>query len=47
MQCEAATAAADIVARYDEHRAAARAIAERHFDSDRVIGGLLADVGLS
>jgi len=44
---EAATAAADIVARYDEHRAAARAIAERHFDSDRVIGGLLADVGLS
>jgi hypothetical protein len=41
---EAAVAAADIVARYDEHRAAARAIAERHFDSDRVIGGLLADV---
>jgi len=43
---EAATAAADIVARHDEHRAAARAIAERHFDSDRVIGGLLAEVGL-
>jgi len=42
---EAAAAAADIVARYAEHRAAARAIAERHFDSDHVIGGLLADVG--
>jgi hypothetical protein len=41
---EAATAAADIVARYDEHRAAARRLAEQHFDSDRVIGGLLADV---
>jgi len=42
---EAATAAADVVARYAEHRTAARAIAERHFDSDRVIGSLLADVG--
>jgi len=42
---EAAAGAADIVARYAEHRAAARAIAERHFDSDHVIGGLLADVG--
>lgn len=44
---EAAAGAADIVARYAEHRAAARAIAERHFDSDRVIGRLLADFGAS
>jgi hypothetical protein len=41
---EAAAGAADIVARYDEHRAAARAIAEHHFDSDRVLSALLADL---
>jgi hypothetical protein len=41
---EAAAGAADIIARYADHRAAARAIAARHFDSDRVLGGLLADL---
>lgn len=41
---EAAAAAADVVARYDEHRIAARAIAELHFDSDRVLSALLADL---
>lgn len=44
---EAVTAAADIMARYDEHRAAARTIAKHHFDSDRVVGALLADLGAS
>jgi hypothetical protein len=44
---EAEAAAADIVARYAEHRAAARALAVAHFDSDRVVGRLLAGVGVS
>lgn len=44
---EAAAGAADIVERYDDHRAAARRIAEEHFDSDRVVGGLLAGVDRS
>jgi hypothetical protein len=35
---EAADGAADIVARYPAHSAAARRIAEEHFDSDRVLG---------
>lgn len=41
---EAAAGAADIVTRYADHRAAARALAEAHFDSDRVLGGLLTDI---
>lgn len=41
---EAVAGVADIVARYDEHRGAARRIAEEHFDSDRVIEGMLRDV---
>jgi hypothetical protein len=43
----AAAGAADIAARYDDHRAAARRIAEEHFDSDRVVGGLLTGVDRS
>ena len=35
-----------IVADYDAHAQAARALAERHLDSDRVLGELLADVGV-
>lgn len=42
---DAAVAARDIVSRYDEHRAAARRLAADYFDSDRVLGRLLADVG--
>lgn len=40
---EAADGAARIVSDYETHRAAARAIAEEHFDSDRVLGALLED----
>lgn len=42
---EAAVAARDIVSRYDDHRAAARRLAAEYFDSDRVLGRLLAEVG--
>jgi hypothetical protein len=42
---EAAAGARDIVARYDEHRAAARQIAEEHFDSDRVLTRFLELAG--
>ena len=41
---EAKAGAADIVARYADHRAAARTLAETLFDSDRVLGGLLAGI---
>jgi len=43
---EAAVAAADITSRYSEHRAAARRMAADHFDSDRVLTRLLAEVGV-
>ena len=38
---QAAAAVEDVVARYPRHAAAARAIAEEYFDSDRVLAGLL------
>ena len=41
---EARVAARDLVENYDAHRAAARALAEEHFDSDRVLGRLLEDL---
>jgi hypothetical protein len=44
---EAAAGAADIVARYDAHRVAARAIAAQHFDSDHVIDLMLTPLSLS
>jgi hypothetical protein len=43
---QAAAGAREIVAGYDAHRAAARAFAEEHLDSDRVLGGLLAGIGV-
>ena len=36
---EAVAGAADIVARYDEHAAAARRIAEEHFAAEAVLPG--------
>jgi hypothetical protein len=44
---EAVRGAADVEARYDEHCAAARAIAEAHFDSDNVLTHLLSETGLA
>jgi hypothetical protein len=41
----AITAADDVCARYEDHRAAARSIAEEHLDSDRVLTRLLEAVG--
>lgn len=41
---EAADALAQVEADYDYHRLAARRLAEDHFDSDRVIGGVLDDL---
>jgi len=38
---EAVAGAQDIMARYEQHAAAARQVAERWFDSDRVLGRLL------
>ena len=43
---EAAAGAEDILARYPRHAAAARDLAVSHFASDRVLGRLLADVGI-
>lgn len=43
---EALAGAADIVARYEDHRTAARLLAADYFDSDRVIGRLLDDLGI-
>jgi hypothetical protein len=42
---EAAAAVEDVVRGYPRHAAAARAIAEQHFDSDRVLGRLLEQMG--
>ena len=43
---EAAEGAAKILADYNMHACAARAIAERYFDSDTVLRGFLRDVGV-
>jgi hypothetical protein len=43
---EAADGAADIVARYPAHSAAARRIAEEHFDSDRVLARFCDEAGI-
>ena len=43
---EAAAGAEAIEAQYEEHRHAARGLAERHFDSDLVLGRLLAELGV-
>jgi len=44
---EAAEGAERIVRDYDRHCRAARALAEGYFDSDKVLGGLLEEVGLA
>jgi hypothetical protein len=44
---EAVAGAAAIAADYERHRRRARQLAEEHFDSDRVVGGLLEEVGVS
>ncbi len=44
---EAADGAERIARDYDRHCRAARAVAEEHFDSDRVLGRLLREVGVS
>lgn len=41
----AAEAVAEVFSDYEPHRAAARALAEEHFDSDRVLARLLDDAG--
>lgn len=43
---EAVAGVEEILAHYPRHAAAARDLAARHFDSDRVLGRLLEDVGL-
>ena len=43
---EAAAGAEAIAENYDAHARAARAIAEEYFDSDRVLGSMLAEAGL-
>ena len=43
---EAADGAADIVARYPAHSAAARRIAEEQFDSDRVLARFCEEAGI-
>jgi hypothetical protein len=43
---EAIAGANDIVENYERHSAAARAIAEDHFDSDRVIGRFIEEIGI-
>lgn len=43
---EAADAVRRIRAEYGRHARAARALAEEHFDSDRLLGRMLAEVGL-
>jgi hypothetical protein len=42
---EAVSAADAVCANYEDHRAAARSIAEEHLDSDRVLTRLLEAVG--
>jgi hypothetical protein len=44
---EARAGVEDIAARYDRHARAAREIAAECFDSDRVLGGLLSDLGVA
>ena len=44
---EAAAALEEIAADYARHAAAAREIAHEHFDARRVVGALLADIGLA
>jgi hypothetical protein len=44
---EAVAGAERVVRDYPAHRAAARALAERYFDSDRVLGRLAEEVGLA
>jgi len=43
---EATAGAEDILARFDQHSAAARDLAAEHFESSRVLNRLLGDVGL-
>jgi hypothetical protein len=42
---EVVSAVEDVLADYERHRTCARAIAEEHLDSDRVLGALLSRVG--
>lgn len=44
---EAVVGVEQIVADYERHSRAARAVAQAFFDSDKVLGGLLEDVGVS
>jgi hypothetical protein len=44
---EAAAAVEDVRVDYQRHAKAARAIAEEHFDSDRVLGRLLTELGVN
>ena len=43
---EAAARVADVAQRYRDHCRAARAVAEAHFDSDKVVARLLEEIGL-
>ena len=43
---EAAAAVSEVRGNYDRHARAARAVAEAHFDSDKVIARLLDEIGL-
>ena len=43
---EAVDGASRIAAAYDSHAKAARQLAETYFDSDRVLGNLLDDLGV-
>jgi hypothetical protein len=42
---EAVACVEDVAAAYERHRAAARAIAEAHFDSDKVLARFLEEAG--
>jgi hypothetical protein len=44
---EAVSGAEDIARNYDRHCLAARALAEKFFDSDRVLGQMLDEVGVA
>ena len=44
---EAIEGAAQIERNYDEHSRAARALAEEYFDSDKVLGRFVEEVGLA
>lgn len=44
---EAAAGAKRIMADYDGHCRAARAVAEQYFDSDRVLGELISEIGIA